>query len=327
MSEPRGGRTTQSQSSAQSAKAKPTYVVSFLSGASGTKPPNKGLAKSFHDAMKTYEKIGKYKVDPNYFYADFDDDPGKLFDLAKTALQSPKPAVAIGGSSSTIKALAQANKSLYPAEADRVPIVMALGGFRDLVNEDPGRICGMVDHAPGEENTQVELLVDYLVGQGTIADATGLTGLAFLFNENNAGKQQQVKDLKRAVAKVNSSAALIDLYQHKLLGKTHREAQELLDKDYQTGKAGGALAVIVIGDPLVMSFVEDIVTVSKGTHGLPTMYGSPDDVTVHKGHIAYGCDHGGMFKRAAYFVHRLLMGASPSTLGVEYGAPSTLEVL
>jgi putative ABC transport system substrate-binding protein len=90
---------------------------------------------------------------------------------------------------------------------------------------------------------------------------------------------------------------------------------EELRTDLRTLKAGEAEAIFLVGDALVISQAQSIVDVAK-TKKLLTMFTDRSPV-VGGGLASYGPSYYAVGRRAANYVHQILLGVSPEGLPVE----------
>jgi putative tryptophan/tyrosine transport system substrate-binding protein len=96
-----------------------------------------------------------------------------------------------------------------------------------------------------------------------------------------------------------------------------------LDAAFRLATEGGAQAALRLVDPLASIARRDTVS-AAAAHRLPVVYAFREDVEAG-GLIAYGTVQAEQYRRAAYFAHRLLTGASPQELPVEL--PTRFELL
>ncbi len=85
----------------------------------------------------------------------------------------------------------------------------------------------------------------------------------------------------------------------------------------------GASIVVVLTDAMLLSVRRQIAAYALAAH-LPTVFGWREHVE-DGGLISYGTDLHYRFRRAAYFVDRILKGANPADLPIEF--PTKLELV
>jgi putative ABC transport system substrate-binding protein len=83
------------------------------------------------------------------------------------------------------------------------------------------------------------------------------------------------------------------------------------------GQAAGAMAVLVLGSPLLSTpKVDDQILHAATAHGLPTMVQVPN--LVGRGHLAgYGVNQDAAYIRVTHMIDRILKGAGPAAIPVE----------
>ena len=91
---------------------------------------------------------------------------------------------------------------------------------------------------------------------------------------------------------------------------------------YETFSTGGAEVVVVEQSSMLVN-ARQVIAEAAAAKKLPTVYGYHQHVEVG-GLISYGVDLDWCYRRTAYFVDRILKGAKPADLPVEF--PTTLEL-
>jgi putative ABC transport system substrate-binding protein len=96
-----------------------------------------------------------------------------------------------------------------------------------------------------------------------------------------------------------------------------------LDDAIAAAKAGGTVALIVQPSPFTYQNRERIIEATK-KHGLPTIFAFP--AAAREGAlIAYGPDYVHMYRRAPFYVERIVKGTKPADLPVEQ--PTRLDLV
>jgi putative tryptophan/tyrosine transport system substrate-binding protein len=127
---------------------------------------------------------------------------------------------------------------------------------------------------------------------------------AVLWNRVNPGAVRTSKSIQTAARNMGLQVMLLDVQQPENIGT----ALEAAARD----RAG---AVIVVHDPFMIEHRALIAQFALKKR-LPTI--SAVGILVQAGGLmSYGPDNPGLFKRAAYFVDRILKGAKPADLPVE----------
>jgi putative tryptophan/tyrosine transport system substrate-binding protein len=91
---------------------------------------------------------------------------------------------------------------------------------------------------------------------------------------------------------------------------------------YETFSTGGAEVVVVEQSSMLVN-AGQVIAEAAAAKKLPTVYGYHEHVEAG-GLISYGVDLDWCYRRAAYFVDKILKGAKPADLPVEF--PTTLEL-
>ena len=91
---------------------------------------------------------------------------------------------------------------------------------------------------------------------------------------------------------------------------------------YETFSTGGAEIVVVEQSNMLVN-ASQVIAEAAAAKKLPTVYGYHEHVEAG-GLISYGVDLDACFQRAAYYVDKILKGAKPADLPVEF--PNTLAL-
>jgi putative tryptophan/tyrosine transport system substrate-binding protein len=188
----------------------------------------------------------------------------------------------------------------------------------------------------------VVLAVGDPIGVGLVSNLArpteNVTGLSNATGEL-PGKRLQL--LKELMPSLNRAAVIVNPNDQNAAGqieRTQAAARELgitLDPmvslrsaaDLEVGFAriieSGAPAALRLVDPLTSALRRDTIQLAS-RHRVPVMFAFREDVEAG-GLMAYGAVQQEQYRRAAYFVHRLLTGASPGDLPVEL--PTRFELL
>jgi putative ABC transport system substrate-binding protein len=96
-----------------------------------------------------------------------------------------------------------------------------------------------------------------------------------------------------------------------------------IDGAFQAAAKGRADALMVLGNPILNLNRKRIVDLAA-KHRLPASYARPEYVEVG-GLMYYGTNYNDLFRRAAYYVDKILKGAKPGDLPIEQ--PTKFELL
>lgn len=188
----------------------------------------------------------------------------------------------------------------------RIPIVMAVSG--DPVGaglvlslaRPGGNVTGLSSLAAGIVGKQLELL----------KQATPKTSrVAVLSNPNNAAHAAELREAEAAGRTLGVQVQRVEA----------RGPNEF-DNAFSALAREQAQALVVLADVNFPPKIADLVTARR----LPAVYPS-EEYTKTGGLIAYGASRRELYRRAAYFVDRILKGSKPSDLPVEQ--PTKFELV
>ena len=196
-------------------------------------------------------------------------------------------------------------KSAAPA----TPIVCALlidpikAGLARSLARPSGTVTGTLTQVDGLMGKQVELVRELM---------PHVTTIGVLFdppNQTHAGLRHEIE--------AAASAAGI-----KVVGASSSSKAEIAPA-FQKLSQAGAQAVIVPRDGLFLAESEHIAELARAAR-LPTAHSLREE-TDAGGLISYGVNVPANFRRAAYFVDKILKGAKPADLPIEF--PTRLELI
>jgi putative tryptophan/tyrosine transport system substrate-binding protein len=172
------------------------------------------------------------------------------------------------------------------------------------------------------------------VGAGLVASlarpGANVTGTSAMTSEV-IGKSLAL--LKQTVPTVSPVAVLWnpnnEVYQGQILRETEMAAGKLgvelqtfgvrtpdeFDRTFAAITSARAASLLVLPDPLFSAYTARIADLADKSR-LPAMYGLREDVAAG-GLLAYGPKYADLYRRAAYFVDKILKGAKPADLPVE----------
>jgi putative ABC transport system substrate-binding protein len=268
-------------------------------------PGSKVASKRFLDGFPLGMEQRGYVKDRNYVlevrYAD--SDFSRLPFLAKELLRL-KPYVVVAATSSAALAVKQVTDSTPIVGINLIdPVGMG------LVNSEarPGtNVTGTLQYLPGLAGKQVELLRDLVPSMtkiGVLANA-GASSPAF-----NAAQQNEAEV---TAAKLRISLTL----------RAVSNADEI-GPAFQTFVQERVNGVVVLRDVLFLALRQQIAAFALASH-MPTIYGFREDVE-SGGLLSYGIDLRAAYMRAAYYVDKILKGAKPADLPIEF--PTKLELV
>ena len=196
-------------------------------------------------------------------------------------------------------------KSAAPA----TPIVCALlidpikGGLARSLARPAGTVTGTLTQVDGLMGKQVELvreLMPHATTVGVLVDPP---------NQTHSGLRHEIEAVASAAGmKVFAASA---------------SSQAEIAPAFQKLSQAGVQAVIVPRDGLFLAERERIAELARAAR-LPTAHSLREE-TEAGGLISYGVNVPANFRRAAYFVDKILKGAKPSDLPIEF--PTRLELI
>jgi putative tryptophan/tyrosine transport system substrate-binding protein len=230
-------------------------------------------------------------------FADFHAD--RLPQLA-TELVQLKPDVIVAAASIQAVALKKAT--------DTVPIVV--GALADPIElgliqsyaRPGGNLTGVMPYVSGLPTKQLELARELVPGAMRIG---------LLDDVTDPKARPQGKEIKAAGEKLEINIIPAEVHTAADIGQA-----------YETFSTGGAEIVVVEQSSLLIS-ASQVIAEAAAAKKLPTLYGYHEHVEAG-GLISYGVNLDWCFHRAAYYVDKILKGAKPADLPVEF--PTTLEL-
>jgi len=190
-----------------------------------------------------------------------------------------------------------------------IPIVMAFAddpvssGFVTSLARPGGNITGLSSLAPEISGKQLELLKEVV---------PGLSRVAVLGTSTVPQYAQVVKEIDLSAKVFGITVQYLDVLNAKDVEAAFRNA-----------KKNDAGAVVVLGSPILLSRRTQIVALAAESR-LPATYSRPEYVEVG-GLMTYGVKITDLFRRAAYYVDKILKGAKPADLPVEQ--PTKFELV
>jgi putative tryptophan/tyrosine transport system substrate-binding protein len=190
-----------------------------------------------------------------------------------------------------------------------IPIVMVTSanpigaGFVASLNRPGGNITGPSQLAPGVTGKRLQLLGEM---------APGIERVGVLWNPSNAGSVGQWEDTQAA-------AQVLGL---QLLSLEVREPADF-EAAFALALSGGADALFLPITQVVMDKLPQIGQFAA-VHRLPSM-AFQREFPLAGGLMSYGASIPALYRRAAYYVDRILKGAKPADLPVEQ--PTTFDLV
>jgi ABC-type uncharacterized transport system substrate-binding protein len=267
---------------------KAMYRVGVLSA--GSAATSGHIIEAFKQSMRERGYIEGANVVFDVAYAEGNFD--RLEGLAKRLIAS-RPNVLVSAAPQMIRVLKQS--------AGTIPIVMAQvvdpvgNGFVASLARPGGNITGIAnqyEEALPKIFEILSVLVPKLDRAGILINETHSLHATYWATSASAASQFGMKALKVGISR-----------------------REDLEPAFAAMAQAPVQAVVVTPDPFFLAYRRDITDFAL-RHRLPTGYGITEHVSAG-GLFGYGPDLVTNYRRAAYFVDRILKGASPAELPVE----------
>ena len=259
--------------------------IGFLS--TGVVGPN---VEAFRQGLQELNDIVGQNIAIEYRWAAGRDD--RLPDLA-TELVRLKVDIIVSTSSSAARAAQQVTKT--------IPIVMAVSGdpvgtgLIASLARPGGNITGLTILSPELSGKRLELLKEAF---------PKVARVAVLWNPASPDKQLDFKETQAAARSLGMQLQSLEV----------RDAKDF-DKVFQAATKEHVQALITLSDPVTGSQGRRIMDFAVKSR-LPAIYG--DSAFVEAGGLmAYGPNISDLYRRAAFFVDKILKGAKPADLPVQ----------
>jgi putative ABC transport system substrate-binding protein len=271
---------------AQQAKKVPT--IGYLG--SNTPTATLGFVEAFRQGLRDFGYVEGQTIAIEYRWAEGNFD--RLPDLAAELVRL-RVDVIFAAAAPSIKAARQATKT--------IPIVFEMladpvsAGFVSSLAKPGGNLTGVAGLAPELSGKRLELLKEIV---------PRLNRVAILGNPSNPNFRPVLTETETAASALGLQLQVLEV----------KEPVKLQSAFSAMNKAR-AEALTIIPDPMLLAEQKRIIDLAaKGR--LPAIYGT-SGVVEAGGLIAYAPSQSEMFRRAAYYVDRILRGAKPAALPVE----------
>jgi len=198
----------------------------------------------------------------------------------------------------------------YAKEAtSTIPIVLTFdndpvgNGFAASLARPGGNITGLSTHHPEISGKQLELLKEIL---------PRLARVAVVGNATVPGNSQTVRQTELAAEALRVKTQYLDV----------RSPAEI-EAAFQAAVKGRAEAVLVLGSQVVTSERKRFAELAAKNR-LPAIYWNPESVEAG-GLMSYSANLNDLFRRAAFYVDKILKGAKPAELPIEQ--PTKFELV
>jgi len=228
-----------------------------------------------------------------YFHAD------RLPQVAAEMVQLA-PDVIVAGAALEAVAAAKATTTI-PIVVGTLADPVELGLIKSYARPG-GNVTGIMPYVAGLPTKQLELARELV---------PGATRIGLLDDVTDPKARPQSREIKAAGEKLEIN----------ILPAEVRTAADI-DQAYETFSTGGA-EIVVVEQSNMLLFARQVIAEAAAAKKLPTLYGYNEHVEAG-GLVSYGVSLDWCFHRAAYFVDRILKGAKPADLPVEF--PTELEL-
>lgn len=190
-----------------------------------------------------------------------------------------------------------------------IPIVMAQdsdpvgNGFISSLARPGGNVTGLATLAPEISGKRLELLKETV---------SKLSRVAVFGRSTRPGNAQAVSEVKLAAGKLGVQFQYLDVPAPKDLGPA-----------FLATKNGHADAILVLEAPVFINQRAQIAELAAKS-GLPAIYSRSENVEAG-GLMSYGVSITDLFRRASYYVDKILKGIKPADLPVEQ--PTKFELV
>jgi putative tryptophan/tyrosine transport system substrate-binding protein len=265
-----------------------------------TRESGQSRVNAFLLALREHGRIDGKTIELEYRYADGD---ATRFTTLAEELVRLKPDVIVTGSTNAAMALKQATATIPIVSASFTDPV-AMGLITSLARPG-GNVTGMIVTLEGLPGKLLQLLLELM---------PGLTRVGLIVTVNEI----QSVLLRRAT---EAAAATMDV----TLVPVEVRSRESLGGAFQGLMQAHVEAVLATPGGVLLANERSDFAARALAAGLPTMFSNREFVEAG-GLMSYGNDRMERWRRAAYFVDRILKGAKPADLPVEIPAKFELVV-
>jgi putative ABC transport system substrate-binding protein len=224
----------------------------------------------------------------------------RLHDLAAELVRLPVDVIVAGGAA--IRAVQQATNT--------IPIVMVAGGdpaaagLIASLGHPGGNMTGLSSQSAELSGKQLEILKETV---------PTVSRIAVLANPAEPGSASRLQYAQGAAQALRVQLHVLEV-----------QSREDLERAFTAIQQEGIGAFIVLSEPLLLDQSRSDIAAFALRHRLPAMYGGRVYVEAG-GLMAYGASISELYRRAAYYVDRILKGTNPADLPVEQ--PTRFELV
>jgi putative ABC transport system substrate-binding protein len=283
----------------RAADAQPAAKTPRIGYLGGGRAGGEYLLEAFRQGLRDHEWIEGQNIAVEWRFTRGRDE--KLPDLAADLVRLGVDVIVVGGGDPTIRAARAATRS--------IPIVMAVSvdpvgtGLIASLARPGGNVTGLSLLATGSAGKRLELLREV---------APRASRVAVLWNSADPGKDIELRETRLAADRLGVTLQPVEV-----------RGPSDFDRVFAEIARGRPDALIVFSEPLVLTHRRRIVEFAAKMR-LPAI-SETKEVAEAGGLLTYGASLPALFRRAAYYVDRILKGADPATLPVEQ--PTTFELV
>jgi putative ABC transport system substrate-binding protein len=189
-----------------------------------------------------------------------------------------------------------------------IPVVMAAAGDPLAIARSQNRLAqnmtGFGASAPGAEGKRVEILKEMVPNISRIAAITNLS---------NPSRQTEWREVEAAARSLGIEPRILDV----------RVAADI-GRSFDLARSWDVGALLVGSDTLIQT-TQSLVIQLAASHRLPAIYTFRDYVDAG-GLVSYGASLSDLYRRAAGYVDKILLGVRPRDLPIEPGGELELVI-
>jgi putative tryptophan/tyrosine transport system substrate-binding protein len=191
---------------------------------------------------------------------------------------------------------------------ETIPLVMAAAGDPLAIARSHNRpalnMTGFGASARGAERKRLEILMEML---------TDISRVAAVTNLSNPSRQAEWQEVEAAARSLGIEPRVLDI----------RVAADI-ERSFDLARSWDVGALLVGSDTLIQTNQRLVIQLAA-THRLPAIYTFRDFVDAG-GLVSYGASLSALYRRAADYVDKILMGVKPRDLPIEPGGDPELVV-
>jgi putative ABC transport system substrate-binding protein len=252
-------------------------------------PPMPAMLSTFRDGMRErgYVEGQNLSIDVRWPQGTFEHDPSPVAELINSNVD-----VIVAWATPAVNAARRATSA--------IPIVMVgvgdpvASGFTASLARPRGNITGLSNITVDLSAKLVELFAELVPGMKRVGVAR---------NPNNPAVTMALRETEDAVHKLNMQVQVVNA-----------QTSDEFERAFAQLSAESVDGVVLLGDPTVIEHSRRIAELAQSAR-LPTAFQRRENVDAG-GLFSYGPDLNYQFRRAAFYVDRILKGEKPAELPV-----------